>query len=67
LPLQDREEVVQSLDDSSKGRSRTGVQHDYSGTPAWRKSGDLSEISIEGDQRSALSRTNLEQFLVVAP
>src|SRR3974390_1150833 len=65
LPLQDREEVLQSLDDPSKDRSRAGVQHDYSGSPPGRKSGDPAEIPIERNQRSALSRTNLEQFLVV--
>jgi hypothetical protein len=64
LVLKDGQEILQSVDDSSKGCSRPDVQHDYSSTPLRRKTGNLAEIAIECDERSPLSRAYLEQFLV---
>src|SRR3954468_18192588 len=64
LVLKDGQEILQSVGDSANGCSRPDVQHDYSSTPLRGKTGNLAEVAIEGDERSPLSRTYLERFLV---
>ncbi len=60
LILEDSQEILQSADDSLKGCSRPDVQHDYSSTPLGGKTGNLAEIVIECNERSPLSRADLE-------
>src|SRR5437660_7017277 len=64
VALEDSQEIPQSTNNSFEGCSRADVQHDDSRTPLGLKPRDLAKITIEGDERSPLSRANLEQFLI---
>jgi len=62
--FQDRQEVPETAQDSRNTRARSDLQDNHARALLRRKARHLAEIMIQGDQRSTLARTNLEQPLV---
>src|ERR1044072_3780516 len=64
MSFENREEVLQTIEDGPNADSRAGLQDDDPCAHRGRKTGYLPEVMVERDKCSAFARTYLEQLLV---